>query len=67
MENGVEKSSGVINSIIDDLNAMIKETMNGQYIQACCRITGAVQKLISLRAMIENQQKNKEESQSKPG
>lgn len=51
----------LINSLLDDLNNMLKSSMNGQQLQACAILTGITQKLINLRSGVESEIKNRDE------
>ena len=62
MANGLYSNSEIVDSLISDLNTVIKETASGQYLQACCYITGMVQKLTNLRRTIDNDLKNRDET-----
>ena len=62
MANGLYSNSEIVDSLIADLNTVIKETASGQYLQACCYITGMVQKLTNLRRTIDNDLKNRDET-----
>lgn len=52
----------LIDSIVNDLNNMLKSSMNGQQLQACAILTGITQKLINLRSGVETDLKDKEET-----
>lgn len=62
MSNGFMSNSELIDSVIFDLNNVLKEQLNGQYIQACCYVTKISQKLLNLRNTIDNDLKNREET-----
>lgn len=62
MANGLYSNSEIVDSLISDMNTVIKETASGQYLQACCYITGMVQKLTNLRRTIDNDLKNRDET-----
>lgn len=51
----------LINSLLDDLNNMLKSSMNGQQLQACAILTGITQKLINLLSGVESDLKNRDE------
>ena len=62
MANGLYSNSEIVDSLIADLNTVIKEIVSGQYLQACCYITGMVQKMTNLRRTIDNDLKNRDET-----
>ena len=53
MANGTYTNSELIDTIIVDMNNMIKEALSGQYVQICYIVTGMTQKLINLKKGIE--------------
>ena len=55
-------NSELITTIITDLNNVLKEQAGGQYLNACSIIHGMVQKLVNLRANIDNDVKNRDET-----
>ena len=61
MAKGLYTNSELVDTIIADLNKIIKEALNGQYIEACCFVTQAAQKLINLRANIDKDLKSRDE------
>lgn len=61
-KKGLYTNSELVDTIIVDLNNIIKETVNGQYIQACTIITQTAQKLINLRTAIDNDLKSKDKT-----
>ena len=62
MANGIYTNSELVQSIIGDLNAMLKQQMVGEHVTACVILTGAVQKLANLKATIDNDLKNRDET-----
>ena len=54
MANGLYTNSELIQTIIVDLNDLIKAQMGGQYIQACNIVTQMGQKLVNLKTGIHN-------------
>ena len=62
MANGLFTNSKLIDSLVVDLNNVLKEQQNGQFIQACCIVAQMTQKLINLRKTIDNDLKNREET-----
>ena len=48
--NGLYDSSGLIDSIIVDVNESLKELLSGQYIRFCSIVTQISQKLIELQS-----------------
>ena len=53
MANGIYTNSELIDTIIVDMNNMIKEALSGQYVQICYIVTGMTQKLMNLKKGIE--------------
>ena len=53
MANGTYTNSELIDTIIVDMNNMIKEALSGQYIQICYIVTGMTQKLMKLKKGID--------------
>ena len=62
MANGLFSNSELIDSLINDLNEVIRQTVSGQYLQACINVTGMTQKLTNLRKTIDNDLKNRDET-----
>ena len=51
----------LIETIINDLNAILRLLFAGNPLQACVLLTGTTQKLTNLRASIDNDIKNRDE------
>ena len=62
MANGIYTNSEIIDSLVLDLNNVLKEQQNGQFIQACCIVTQMTQKLMNLRKTIDDDLKNREQT-----
>ena len=62
MANGLYTNAELIDSIILDLNAVLKEQLNGQYINACCTVANMSQKLLQLRKKVDDDLKNREQT-----
>lgn len=62
MANGLYTNSELLDSIIVDLNALLKALFTGQYVKVCALVTSMVQKLTNLRKTIDNDVKNREET-----
>ena len=60
MANGLYTNVELIETLIADLNDVIKATVGGQYLQASITITGMTQKLTNLRQTIDNDLKNRD-------
>lgn len=45
----------MIESILDDINNMLKSALNGQPIQSCAILTGIAQKIVTIRTGVENE------------
>ena len=54
MNKGLLTNSELADSIIADVNNLIKEMVSGQYVQCCYAVTVIVQKLLNLKKGIEN-------------
>ena len=53
MANGLYTNSELIETIIVDMNNMIKEALSGQYVQICYIVTAMTQKLMNLKKGID--------------
>ena len=53
MAKGLFNSEELIDTIIVDMNNMIKEALSGQYVQICYIVTSMTQKLMNLKKGIE--------------
>ena len=62
MANGLLTNTELIESLLVDLNEFLKQQINGQFIQASCIVAKMSQKLINLRATIDNDLKNREKT-----
>ena len=62
MANGILTNVELIDSIIVDLNNLLKNQINGQFIQACSVVNQMTQKLVNLRNTVDNDLKNREEN-----
>lgn len=60
MANGLYTNSELIQTIIVDLNDMIKAQMGGQYIQACNIVTQMGQKLVNLKKTVDRDLESKD-------
>ena len=60
--NGLYSNSELIQTLIADLNNLLKEQAGGQYINACAIVTGMAQKLVNLKNTIDNDLKNRDET-----
>ena len=61
MANGLYTNSELVDTIIVDLNKLIEEAVNGQFIQACRIVTQISEKLLNLRKNIDADLKSKDE------
>lgn len=52
--NGLYDNEGLCDSLINDLNNMLKLMVSGQYIQGCAVVTGMAQKIVNLKKGIAN-------------
>ena len=62
MANGLLTNTELIESLLVDLNEFLKQQINGQFIQASCIVANMSQKLINLRATIDNDLKSREKT-----
>lgn len=62
MADGVYNNQEFIDTIIVNLNTLIKEVINGQYIQACASVRDMAHKLVTLRQSIDNDIKSRNET-----
>lgn len=62
MANGLFTNVELVDTIIVDLNSIIKNVMTGQYLQVCSQISAMAQKLVNLRTGIENEMKSRNET-----
>ena len=53
MQKGLHTNSELIDTIIVDMNNMIKEALSGQYVQICYIVTAMTQKLMNLKKGID--------------
>lgn len=61
-KKGLYTNSELIQSVICDLNNLLKEQAGGQYINACAIVTSISAKLVSLKSSIDNDLKNRDET-----
>lgn len=61
MANGLYANTELVETIIVDLNNVVKEQLSGQYVQACFLISQIAKKLVNLRKGIEADINNKNE------
>lgn len=61
MANGVYTNQELVETLIVDLNALPKELLTGQYINACSIVAQMAQKLVNLRDGIKNDIDSKNE------
>lgn len=60
--NGIYTHSELIDSILQDLNSLVKCHMIGEHVTACAIMTGIAQKLLKLKEGVANDLKNREET-----
>ena len=60
--NGIYTHSELIDSIMQDLNSLVKCHMIGEHVTACAIMTGISQKLLKLKEGVANDLKNREET-----
>ena len=57
---GLYTNSELVETIINDLNNVLRLQMSGQYVQACCNVAQMAQKLVNLRKSIDNDMKSRD-------
>ena len=60
--NGIYTHSELIDSIMQDLNSLVKCHMIGEHVTACAIMTGISQKLLKLKEGVANDLKNREKT-----
>ena len=60
--NGIYTHSELIDSIMQDLNSLVKCHMIGEHVTACAIMTGISQKLLKLKEGVANDLKNREQT-----
>ena len=60
--NGIYTNSELIDSIMKDLNSLMKCHMIGEHVTACAIMTGISQKLLKLKEGVANDLKNREQT-----
>ena len=60
MADGLLTNCEMIDSIMVDMNNVLKEQQSGQFIQACCTVAQMTQKLLNLRKTIDDDLKSRE-------
>lgn len=60
--NGIYTHAELIDSILTDLNSLMKYHMIGEHVAACAVMTGISQKLLRLKEGVGNDLKNREET-----
>ena len=60
--NGIYTHSELIDSILQDLNSLMRFHMIGEHVMACAIMTGISQKLLKLKEGVANDLKNREET-----
>lgn len=59
MGKGVFSNTELIDTLINDLNTLVKNVASGQYIQFCLIVTQMTQKLVNLKTGVESDIDNK--------
>lgn len=60
--NGIFTHTELIDSIMQDLNSLMKYHMIGEHVMACAVLTGISQKLLRLKDGVANDLKNREQT-----
>jgi len=53
MANGIFTNAELVDTLISDMNNLLRTAFDGQYVQACAVVTQIAQKLINLREGIK--------------
>lgn len=53
-DKGLYDNEGLCDSLINDLNNLIKQYLNGQYVTACVIVSNMTQKLLNLKSGIKH-------------
>lgn len=59
MANGIYTNAELVDTLISDMNNLLRTACEGQYVQACAVVTQIAQKLINLREGIKADLDNK--------
>jgi hypothetical protein len=62
MANGIYTNAELVDTIISDMNNLLRTACEGQYVQACAVVTQIAQKLINLREGIKSDIENKDKT-----
>jgi uncharacterized protein YoxC len=62
VSKGLYTNSELIETLIVDLNNILRDAINGQFVHACSIITQMSQKLLNLRKTIDDDLKNRNET-----
>ncbi len=60
--NGIYNHAELIDSILSDLNSLMKYHMIGEHVAACAVMTGISQKLLRLKEGVGNDIKNRDQT-----
>lgn len=59
MANGLLTNTELVDSLISDLNSLVKDMASGQYVHFCIGVHNMVQKLLNLKSGIQSDIDNK--------
>lgn len=62
MANGIYTNAELVDTIISDMNNLLRVTLDGQYVQACAVVTHITQRLLNLRDGIKADLANKDKT-----
>ena len=62
MANGIYTNSELVDTILSDMNNLLRYGLDGQYVQACAVVTQIAQKLVTLRDSIKADIANKDKT-----
>jgi hypothetical protein len=62
MANGIYTNSELVDTMLSDMNNLLRYGLDGQFIQACAVVTQIAQKLVTLRDSIKADIANKDKT-----
>jgi hypothetical protein len=62
MANGIYTNSELVDTMLSDMNNLLRYGLDGQYVQACAVVTQIAQKLVTLRDSIKADIANKDKT-----
>ena len=62
MANGIYTNSELVDTMLSDMNNLLRYALDGQFVQACAVVTQVAQKLVTLRDSIKADIANKDKT-----